>query len=350
MSRPVSLYAAGLTCAAGTTLAAVTAAYVENDHQQQKERTLVRTDGAPVVLACVHPLSELPDYTDRLMTLIGAAFEQSAAQLGDQSPPPVWLLLPAWMKGSEVLAALKQRLVQTPLAAGGPISILLGDHAEGLIALAEGMRVVGDGEHDAIMMVAVDSRIHADLIDRLDAEGRVRTKLQPHGLIPGEAAVAFVLGAVETMGALRPMGRVAGFKSAREDEDIREPQGLIGRGLAECFRFAAETFAPNRLLVDLNGERYRAEEFGFAVASASPAFSDLAANPETPAFLFGDLGAATGPFLTALALGPRPASATAFRQEGDPDLTLVSASSYQTGRRAVAVIERLYTSRSPEEG
>ncbi|NTF34806.1 hypothetical protein [Rhizobium skierniewicense] len=346
MSDLVNLYAPSLISPGGDSFAVSTTTYVENNHQQQKDRSLIGADGQSTVISCIRRFEEQPDYVERLTKLIETVYEKSLRQIVNELPMPVWLLLPIWMKESETFATLMKKLERTPMVSVAPIRALFGEHAEGLIAIAECARSVGDGEHPAVMLIAADSHIHPDLLDRLAVEKRIRSKLQPHGMVPGEAAAALVIGNARHMNDVKPMGFMTGIKSNREDENLRNPVGLIGKALAEDFRFTTKTLAPNRLMVDLNGERYRAEEFGYAVASSSPALADLAANPETPAFLFGDMGAATGLFLAALALGPRPAFAAAFRQSGGPDRTLISTSSYHTGRRAVAVIER--TSYDPE--
>lgn len=99
-------------------------------------------------------------------------------------------------------------------------------------------------------------------------------------------------------------------------------------------------FSPDRFIVDLNGDRVRAEEFGYAITTNAAEMAELADRAEIPSLQLGDLGAASGLVMAALALAPAPGSR---RENAEPDgeafrYTLLSASS-RDGLRAATIVE-----------
>ena len=75
-----------------------------------------------------------------------------------------------------------------------------------------------------------------------------------------------------TAGALRcrPLLELVAIAAAREENRIRTETVCLGVGLGDAFRLAfeeaPETIGPvDRILCDMNGERYRGNEYGFAV-------------------------------------------------------------------------------------
>lgn len=115
----------------------------------------------------------------------------------------------------------------------------------------------------------------------------------------------------------------------------------MGRALASCYGMLLEGgFSPDRFIVDLNGDRVRAEEFGYAITTNAAEMAELADRAEIPSLQLGDLGAASGLVMAALALAPAPGSR---RENAEPDgeafrYTLLSASS-RDGLRAATIVE-----------
>ena len=76
----------------------------------------------------------------------------------------------------------------------------------------------------------------------------------------------------------------------------------IGEGLTALFRALAgepPTVRADHLYCDMNGEPYRADEFGFATIRAGGLFRDPSAFT-APADCWGDVGAASGPLFLVL--------------------------------------------------
>ena len=126
------------------------------------------------------------------------------------------------------------------------------------------------------------------------------------GFIPGEAASAVLLVSDRSAekNGLMPVAQLLGIGTAFEQNRIKTPTVCIGEGMTLAFRKALAA-APrdckvSEIYCDMNGEPYRADEFGFATVRTAARFAD-AGRFHTPADCWGDIGAATGPLLVGLA-------------------------------------------------
>jgi 3-oxoacyl-[acyl-carrier-protein] synthase-1 len=79
----------------------------------------------------------------------------------------------------------------------------------------------------------------------------------------------------------------------------------LGRGLTTAFREVVtalpEQTKIDHIICDMNGEPYRADEYGFTIVRTSQHFLD-AGSFLSPADCWGDVGAASGPLFLALAV------------------------------------------------
>jgi 3-oxoacyl-[acyl-carrier-protein] synthase-1 len=113
----------------------------------------------------------------------------------------------------------------------------------------------------------------------------------------------------------------------------------MGVGLAEAVREAAVGLPRDtqidRIICDINGERYRAQEWGMAVMKTQPLFRDPTGY-ESAAAAWGDVGAATGALSAILAV------CGWVRGYAQPPHALLFAGS-DGGLRAAALLERADT-------
>lgn len=76
--------------------------------------------------------------------------------------------------------------------------------------------------------------------------------------------------------ALPPLARLAGVGNGFEENRIKTDTVCTGKGLTSAFRGALETLPDGAtvtdIFCDMNGEPYRADEFGFACLRTRPAF------------------------------------------------------------------------------
>lgn len=342
MREAVSILAAGLTCPAGKDFEAATAAYSSGERFTEKDRNLVMADGQPPTLAPVYPLTEERDYVERLRKLLSCALADCLAQLAQRGQESadyaMLLLLPYWMEGGTVAEAFEARLQKTPLALVKTLSVSFGGQAESLQLVGKDGPEIVRRTGRVVLVAVVDSYIHSDMLDSLAYHGELLTRDNPYGMVPGEAAAVIALGPEDKT----RLGRIARLSIMEEPESPVDPErGLMGRALASCYGTLLEGgFSPDRFIVDLNGDRVRAEEFGYAITTNAAKMADLSDRAEIPTLQLGDLGSASGLVMTALALGSAPRLPVEKAELGGKEFlyTLLSASS-RNGLRAATIVE-----------
>jgi 3-oxoacyl-[acyl-carrier-protein] synthase-1 len=211
-------------------------------------------------------------------------------------------------------------------------------HAAGLIAFAEGARLIASGAFDACLIAGVDSYFHPFTMEWLDANRQLVGKASRSGFIPGEGAGACLLLSDDARKGLElpaPL-RVRGIAVGHETALIKTQDMCLGVGLTSTVREAVrELRLPGErighAMCDQNGERYRGEEWGFMCLRAGDCFEDPT-DYLAPADCWGDVGAASGPLFVMLAW---QAHARGYAHAA---ITAVCASS-EGGQRAVVVLE-----------
>ncbi len=224
---------------------------------------------------------------------------------------PLVLGLPAERPGlpatfAEDIAAGLGRNGDLPCSFSEIVTLTCG-HAAGLMAFEEGVRRISGGTSELCLVGGVDSYLQPQTLEWLDAERRLHSEIQRWGFVPGEAAGFCLLAsesAVTTYGLDAP-GRVLATATAREANVIGTDTVCVGEGLTDAFRHVLDVLDPSnqtvdQIICDLNGERYRVDEYGFASARTSEFLAD-ASDFLAPADCWGDVGAASGPLFIMLA-------------------------------------------------
>ena len=179
-------------------------------------------------------------------------------------------------------------------------------HAAGAMALQAAWEAVRGGAEFALAG-GVDSYTDAETLEWLEANEQVHSAGEdnnPYGFIPGEAA-GFVLlasAAAAERYKLPTALELLTTATTRETKLIKTGAVCTGEGLAALFRALAgepPTVKADHLYCDMNGEPYRADEFGFGTIRAGGLFRDTSAFT-TPADCWGDVGAASGPLFLML--------------------------------------------------
>ena len=213
----------------------------------------------------------------------------------------------------------------------------MGGHAGGIVALDTASRLIAKGEADMVLAGGVDSYLCRDTLEWLDDNEQLHSEGNIYGFCPGEAA-GFVLvaraEAAQRLG-LTPRLSLVSTGSGIEKNLIKTEDICLGQGLSAAFLTAAaslpEAQRMDRIICDMNGERYRGNEYGFTVLKTSRLFKDAAAF-EAPADCWGDVGAASGPLYVGLV------AAAEERGYAKGPLSLIWASS-EGGRRAAAILK-----------
>jgi 3-oxoacyl-[acyl-carrier-protein] synthase-1 len=138
---------------------------------------------------------------------------------------------------------------------------------------------------------------------------------------------------VEARGAAVPL-RIEGLGIHVEPNPILGAKASSGQGLSEAIRDAVaakgEGFACDWVVADLNGEAYKAFEWGTASVRLHSLFSNLSTLWH-PADCVGDLGAATPGLHVAQAFA-------AFRRGYAPSGDVLVYSSSDNGKRAALIL------------
>jgi 3-oxoacyl-[acyl-carrier-protein] synthase I len=180
-------------------------------------------------------------------------------------------------------------------------------HAAGLVALELALRELSTGSSRACVIGGVDSYLHDATIDWLDDSRQLCTTTNRSGFVPGEAAGFFVItteATARTWG-LPEMAAIHGVGSSIEPNAIKSGRTCTGEGLTAAIREATRGLRlPEEKITttfcDINGERYRSEEFLYVPLRCPTPFVD-ANRYEAPADSWGDVGAASGPLFVTLA-------------------------------------------------
>lgn len=298
-------------------------------------------DGQPITVAAAGWLDPAHGGAARLLSLALAAAQEA---LVDSKKIPAgalrgWLAVPAPRPGrpanlESVLATrLRGRLAKSGHAL--TLELLAEDHAAGIDALARACDELRNGRCELALVGGVDSLLETDTLDWLAAQGRLYTAENPRGLIAGEAA-GFVVLASEGFAArhrLPVLARICATGVARErsvgPDDINTGAGLGAAISAALVGLPAGARVDQRHC-DLNGEPWRADEFGLATVRISDRLVDPAGFI-APADCWGDVGAASAPLLLALAV------AAAQRGHASGPHSLLTTSS-PTGLRGAALV------------
>jgi 3-oxoacyl-[acyl-carrier-protein] synthase I len=282
----------------------------------------------------------------RLLALARSALSEACAplkdSLADRLRLPLYVGLPEFRPG---FAAQDAEAVRTALGKpeGLPVeisevSVFPDGHAAGLLALATAVERLRRGAFDVCLVGGVDSYFHPDTMDWLDKNRQLAGGDARSAFVPGEGAGFALLVSARVKERLGvPLMRVLATATGKETKLIKTEDVCLGEGLTKTVQSAIDSLGAgqkiNDVICDVNGERYRGEEWGFVCLRLSQYFDDPTAYV-SPADCWGDLGAASAPLFAILACqaaqhgyakGPR---------------TMLSASS-EHGLRGVAVLEDL---------
>lgn len=296
----------------------------------------VPDDGLPP-LAPALAEAALQPRAARMLRLAHAALAEALAALPDDAGPvPLLLGLPEHHALQPIAPA--DFLRHLALQSGAPLdlarSVAVGrGRAAGLMALRQAAARLAAGESGHVLVGGVDSLLDLFVLDTLDLEGRIRNAANGDGFRPGEGAAFLLLGDPAHGGT--PLAAIAGAATGFEPGHFYADAPYLGEGLAAAVGgLFAEAPPPAPVActyASFNGERYWAREFGVARIRNAAQFAD-AMQMEHPAECCGDLGAAHGPLLAALAAHglaggyrPGPCLVYASSDRGDRAAALLTA-------------------------
>ncbi|QSQ22081.1 hypothetical protein JY651_44260 [Pyxidicoccus parkwayensis] len=269
---------------------------------------MIDKSGEPFMTALHRPL-EVHERRKRILSLATSAFDEVLEALPPECKTrlPIYLGLPElgplftredarWI--SEGLAQHASPLCTPELA------ILTEGHASGMAGLEQAVAALRSGEAECCVVGGADSFMDPDLLESLDEAGRVASSSNRWGFPPGEGAgwLAVCTAEFARRFKLKSLARVAGVATAQETHGMHTRTVCVGQGLAQAMReAAAKAGTPiTRQYCDINGERYREDEFSYAILRVPSAMFVNAVDYVAPTDCWGHTGAATAPLLMML--------------------------------------------------
>lgn len=173
-----------------------------------------------------------------------------------------------------------------------------------LDALESACRAIKNGQCETGIIVCADSYHDPYTLAWLDGKMRLKSQRNRDGFIPGEAGVAV---GVESAASARANGstilaRIDSLGRSIEPRSLKsgEPSTAVGLTQAITQAVGPELTEIAWVACDLNGESYRAQEWGNAQVRLTGAFRHLK-HVWHPADCVGDVGAASAGLLTVIA-------------------------------------------------
>ena len=272
-------------------------------------------DCAPIAAALDAEIDLTFTGPKRLLALAEPALREACAWLDDVNLPqlsvPLYLGLPAIRPGftERDAATVRSGLAcfeGLPIKLAKVITYTEG-HAAGLVAFARAAEEMNHGAFEMCLVGGVDSYSHPDTLEWLQANRQIAGPISRSGFVPGEGA-AFCFLTTEKgrdrLGA-KALARVVAIAIGKETKLIKTADMCLGEGLTATVRDAVSSLRlpderVNEIYCDINGERYRSEEWGFVCLRLSQYFDDATAY-RSPSECWGDVGAASGSLLVRLA-------------------------------------------------
>jgi 3-oxoacyl-[acyl-carrier-protein] synthase-1 len=272
--------------------------------------------GEPLQCGCDSVLEPEMLVQQRLVALASSTFSEIVAKLTatDQrmANVPLLLALPETRPGfgaddaAKVIGEMQAMAAPQGVAVTGDKSMV--GHAGALRALELAVQTLMDGKRDLCIIGGVDSYFDADTLDWLDAERRLLRAEIRGGFSPGEGAsmIAVATNHARVALGLPSLARVRSVACSVERRSPTSVEGLLGEALTDALSGAGAALrTPGELVADvycdLNGERERTDDFGFALLRTNSLFRD-GTDYRISTTYCGDVGAASAVLNSALAV------------------------------------------------
>ncbi len=189
-------------------------------------------------------------------------------------------------------------------------AVLENGHAAGLLGLHASRRKMAEDAFDVCVLAGVESYLAPETLEWLEENDQLHGAgplNNAWGFIPGEGAGAVLLATERALVRLQatPLGRVLSVGEGFEQNRIKTETICISEGLTAAFREGLSGLPADAKVTDvycdMNGEPYRADEFGFAALRTKESF-ECASDFVAPADCWGDVSAASAPLALMLSV------------------------------------------------
>jgi len=276
---------------------------------------------------------------DRVIKMAIQAIREACSSLSTQQHISLVLALAAPQSDADGLVPILPTLDANckPWVSAALSHGIFSGRAAGIEAIDFAFRDLLGSQNRFALVGGSDSYRDYACLGPLSEARRLLVADSPDGFAPGEAAGFLLLTRHPELAQSRNGHIIAlhppGF--AEEPGHLSSEEPYRGDGLDAAFKQALANQPPSSLhsiYSSMNGENHWAKEYGVAFIRSQEFFIDPV-RIEHPADCYGDLGAATGPVLIALAAEHLFSHATAKAH-------LVYSSS-DTGKRGAIVVEKI---------
>jgi 3-oxoacyl-[acyl-carrier-protein] synthase-1 len=299
----------------------------------------------PVRFALDYAIKPTVEGPDRLMRMAASALAEICTAVDFNQPglQDVALFValpeerPGWKKNDNLLIRDRFSQVSLPVTFKS-IEIVPKGHAAGLIALDMARSWIENGTSQLCIVLGVDSYLDFSTLEWLDNNRQLANSYNRGAFFPGEGAGAVLIASDQSVSRhqLASLAVVRALATSMETRLIKTDAICLGEGLTQCVREVTRSLklpeqAIDGVVCDINGERYRAEEWGFVILRCAESFVDPTAY-DMPATFWGDVGAASGPLFIGLAV-------TAGKRGWAKGKRYMIWTSSEGGDRAAALLE-----------
>lgn len=272
----------------------------ESDLYQCVDTNSPTEDSATFYAASIPLLDRDIRGCERLYKLLELTLEKIKPELAyfENKKAALFIAFPEEANGLQ-LEAIEDYL-QLDLPENVVLKIVPGDQTEIFRIINKAKQYLQNGRLDCCIVGAVDSWIDPKRLEFLDEATLLKSQKNRDGFNPGEACCLVVLesqqhAARHQRTVLAKIGRVG---EGVEKNDYASGKQSSGTGLATAIRAALgdDALHFDEVYCDLNGESYRAFEWGLMMSRLGPEL-DPVKSLIHPAEATGDVGAASGALL-----------------------------------------------------
>jgi 3-oxoacyl-[acyl-carrier-protein] synthase-1 len=277
----------------------------------EAQRKLVDKAGEAMNLARDADFGIAVPITERMEHMLSSAIGEA---VDEHLEPWVRAQMQCWIGLPEPRPGLPESIIRSvarSASATGSFSlsaihVLPFGHASGLMGMQLAAQAIAAREVEICLVAGTDSYHDRATLDWLDRTGVLMSAENRNGFPPGEGAGACLLASMSAARrlGLPVLGYIAGAATSFEPKSIRTTTVCTGQGLTAALVAASAALTlPGEAITatycDLNGERYRNEEFVYTLLRVQERFVD-AHDYLCPADCWGDVGAASGPLFVSL--------------------------------------------------
>lgn len=272
--------------------------------------------GDAIPTACDSRLAPTLAGPVRFVALAETAIREACAPLASCAASaalrvPIFLALPEFRPGfdqhdADAVREGVRRIEGLPLVASA-VHVFPQGNASGFAAMAAADEAIRSGATDVCLVGGVESHFHPDTIRWLDERRQLVGSVARSGFVPGEGAGFCLLASAGALGrlGLDAPTRIVSVATGAETKLIHTTDICLGEGLTSVVRNAVRGAdlgdgTLQSIYCDINGERYRSEEWGFVCLRLAAHFDD-ATGYGSPADCWGDMGAASASLFAVLA-------------------------------------------------